>query len=90
MKIKEIYHNDVFEKQFLKLPFSIQQKAILKEILFKKDPFHPSLRLHKLKGKLSGLWCISIDKKYRLIFEPVENGIFLFHGIGKHSIYDSL
>lgn len=29
----------------------------------------PSNRLHKLKGKLKGLWSVSINMKYRIIFE---------------------
>lgn len=43
----------------------------LSEILkiLENDPFHPSLRTHKLKGSLSDCWASSIDYDYRLIFE---------------------
>lgn len=33
----------------------------------------PSNRLHKLKGKLKGYWSVSINMKYRIIFE-FDNG----------------
>jgi addiction module RelE/StbE family toxin len=88
MQISEIHYNDQFEKQFLGLTKTIQKKACTKEKIFKVNPFHPSLRLHKLKGKLDGLWSISIDMKYRIIFKSLEDGIILFISIGMHSIYE--
>ncbi len=33
------------------------------------DPFHPSLRLHRLKGKLRELHSISINISYRITLE---------------------
>ena len=88
MQIKEIHYNNQFEDQFLKLPKTIQKKACKKEKIFKENPFHPSLRLHKLKGKLEGLWSISIDMKYRIIFKSLEDGVILFVSIGMHAIYE--
>jgi addiction module RelE/StbE family toxin len=38
-----------------------------------EDPFHPSLRTHKLKGDLADIWSCSIDYNYRILFEFVEN-----------------
>ena len=37
------------------------------------DPFHPSFRSHKLKGKLSGTWACSVAYDLRIIFEPSQN-----------------
>ena len=88
MKIGAIHFDENFRKQFLLLPEQIQKKACKTEQLFRENPFHPSLRLHKLQGKLDGLWSISIDKRYRIIFEPQDDGITLFISIGLHAIYD--
>ena len=88
MQIKEIHYNDEFAKQFSNIPKIIQKKACKKEAIFKENPFHPSLRLHKLKGKLEGLWSISIDMRHRIIFKPLENGVVLFVSIGVHAIYE--
>lgn len=88
MQAKEIHYNDDFKMQFLCLPKSIQKKACKCEQLFRDNAFHPSLRLYKLKGKLDGLWSISIDIKYRIIFKPLNNGVILFVSIGLHAIYD--
>ena len=38
-----------------------------------EDPFHPSLRTHKLKGDLADVWSCSIDYNYRILFEFVQN-----------------
>ncbi len=38
-----------------------------------ENPFHPSLRTHKLIGDLSSVWSCSVDYSYRLLFEFVEN-----------------
>lgn len=37
------------------------------------DPFHPTLRTHKLSGEVAGIWACSIDYSYRILFEFVAN-----------------
>lgn len=37
--------------------------------LLQANPYHPSLRLHTLKGKLSGLHSVSINLSYRITLE---------------------
>ena len=53
--------------------------------LLTSNPFHPSLRLHKLKGELSEYYSVSIDMDYRIIldFIIVEKEIILID-IGSH------
>lgn len=87
MKIKEIFYTINFKNQFKLLPEEVKKKAAKTEVLFRSNPFYPSLRLHKLKGRLAGAWSISIDQKYRIIFKPLENGDTLFASIGLHAIY---
>lgn len=38
-------------------------------VLLQDNPLHPSLRLHPLRGKLSGLHSISINLRYRITME---------------------
>lgn len=49
------------------------------------NPFHPSLRLHRLKGKLSGLHSVSINISYRITLELIiqEESIVLIN-VGTH------
>jgi len=52
------------------------------------DPFHPTLKTHKLSGEFQGIWSASIDYKYRILFEFTimnnsENAILLLN-LGNH------
>ena len=60
------------------MPKHIQKKTVKQEQFFRDNPFHPSLRLHKLEGKLSGHWTLSIDRFYRIIFTIDEKGDIVF------------
>ncbi|MCT7949430.1 type II toxin-antitoxin system YoeB family toxin [Ancylothrix sp. C2] len=53
------------------------------------DAFHPSLKTHKLKGDLSGVWSCSIDYSNRILFEFVpdddsQEEVILLHTLGSH------
>ncbi len=54
--------------------------------LLEINPSHPSLRLHKLEGRLSGLYSVSINISYKLSIDFIidEDKIILID-IGKHS-----
>jgi proteic killer suppression protein len=39
--------------------------------LLETNPHHPSLRLHALKGRLSGLHSVSINMSYRVTIEMI-------------------
>lgn len=81
-----IRYHPTFRKNYQKLPDAIKMKAERKEIVFRKDSFHPSLRTHKLHGELSGLWRFSIDQKYRIVFELAKNET-IFLDVGDHAVY---
>lgn len=53
--------------------------------LLELNPRHPSLRLHKLTGSLSGLHSVSINISYRITLEfLVDGNKILPVNIGKH------
>lgn len=54
--------------------------------LIEINPSHPSLRLHKLEGKLSDLYSVSINISYRisLEFTITEDEIILIN-VGSHN-----
>ena len=39
--------------------------------LLEINPYHPSLRLHNLQGRLSGLSSVSINMGYRIVLELI-------------------
>ena len=83
----QILYSSKFAKEYKKLSNTIKFKAEKKEKIFRKDPFDKSLRTHKLSGKLQNFWAFSIDYKYRIIFEFIDNDTAHFHLVGNHSIY---
>jgi len=52
------------------------------------NPFDPSLKTHKLKGKLYGLWACKVTEDIRILFEIAEdvNKELYIHllSVGKH------
>ena len=53
--------------------------------LLESNPSHPSLRLHKLSGKLSGLYSVSINITYRISIEfQIQNDTIIPVSVGTH------
>ena len=53
--------------------------------LLELNPYHPSLRLHKLQGRLDGLSSVSINISYRIVIEMIIDGDeILLVNIGEH------
>jgi addiction module RelE/StbE family toxin len=72
-------------KKFFKKHQDLKQKYKKTIFLLKSNHFHPSLRLHKLKGSLSEYHSVSIDMEYRIIldFIIIDEKIILID-IGSH------
>ena len=84
----KIIYGSKFAREYKKLPDYIKDIAEEQEALFRKDPFNPRLKTHKLKGRLSGFLSFSIDYKYRIIFEfSKDKNTIYFHAVGDHDIY---
>lgn len=90
MNSRRILYDPDFIKEFKRLERTIQERAVKAERLFKNTPLHPSLRLHRLKGRLAGIWSISVTMNIRIIFKQINTGEIVFLSIGKHDIYRSL
>ena len=41
--------------------------------IFAGNPFDSKLKTHKLTGKLSGLWALSVDYDCRMVFKFLKN-----------------
>jgi addiction module RelE/StbE family toxin len=82
----EIEYSPKFMKQFKKLPKEVKLSALKCEKLFRKDPFDPKLRSHKLHGLMKEYWAFSISYNYRIVFFT-DNDLVRFHTIGTHDIY---
>lgn len=82
-----VFYHPKFAREYRSLPDNIKKIAEDKELLFRKNPFHPQLKTHKLKGALKGFWAFSINQKFRIIFDFSKDTI-RFYSVGDHDIYD--
>jgi mRNA-degrading endonuclease YafQ of YafQ-DinJ toxin-antitoxin module len=60
--------------RFLKRHPELRQQYLKTLQLLQANPFHPSLRLHPLHGKLEGLHSVSINLSYRITLELLIEG----------------
>lgn len=55
--------------KFIKCHPELRQQYLKTLQLLEANPYHPSLRLHALSGKLTGLHSVSINLSYRITLE---------------------
>jgi addiction module RelE/StbE family toxin len=76
-----------FKRVFKKL---IRQNPVLRENLFnvlklfQNEPFHPSLKTHKLSGQLKGLFAFSLSYDWRVVFKFTGKDEALLITMGPH------
>jgi addiction module RelE/StbE family toxin len=81
-----IYFSQEFIKNYRKVTkknISLKEEIKITISIFKVNPRHPSLRLHRLKGKMIDDWSISVKSDLRIVFTYVSDGILLVN-IGSH------
>ena len=86
MKINSVFYSSSFKKSIKRyLPIRTKiEKTIAK---FINNPLDPSLKTHKLTGKLSSYWSFSIDFHLRILFEFIDDETVGFIDVGTHEIY---
>jgi addiction module RelE/StbE family toxin len=86
MKIEVIWDEPfkrIYRKKIKKRP-DLKSSFWKKLELFVEDPFHSSLRTHKLSGRLNDLWAITIDYEVRLVFEFIDEEHIVLVDFGGH------
>ena len=84
----EIKFSDSYEKKVIK--FLKKHKDIYPQYkktieILQNNPQHPSLRLHKLQGKLNQFSSVSISMKYRIVIDfIVVDDVIILIDIGSH------
>ena len=83
----EVSFSSSFKRRFKKC---IKGNAYLEARFWQKleqftiDPFDPSLKTHKLSGKLREFWSFSVDYDERVLFYFTEDEKAVFVDIGSH------
>jgi addiction module RelE/StbE family toxin len=83
-----IFYSSHFIRAMKKIDPSLKEVVAEREKIFRKDPFDPRLRTHKLTGSLASLYSFSITYKYRILFKMRTDKTIVFLNVGDHSIYD--
>jgi hypothetical protein len=77
-----------FRKRLDQLPGAAQEQADRAYVLWRSDPFHPSLRFKRVSPS-QPIYSVRIGMGYRALGLRTEDHIFWFW-IGPHAEYDDL
>lgn len=76
-----------FVRQYTKLSIELREEVREKIELLKESKNNEKLKVHKLKGRLSGRYSFSVNYKYRIMFEYIDKKNIVLLTIGDHDIY---
>ena len=79
---------DAYEKRalrWLKRHPDLRQQYLKTLQLLEANPYHPSLRLHALSGRLAGVHSVSINLSYRITLELlIQDERIILVNVGDH------
>ena len=77
--------NEKIERRFLKRHPDLLERYQKALDVLEQDPFHPSLRLYALSGRLTGLHAVSISLQYRITLElELRESEIILVNVGSH------
>jgi mRNA-degrading endonuclease YafQ of YafQ-DinJ toxin-antitoxin module len=76
-----------FQRQFSKQEEDLKEEILEKLELLKNKLNHQTLKVHKLKGKLSGRYSFSVNYKIRIIFNFLDKDEIILLAVGDHDVY---
>jgi mRNA-degrading endonuclease YafQ of YafQ-DinJ toxin-antitoxin module len=83
--------SDKYQKRaikFLKLYPTLVKKYKKTLLQLKFNPYHPSLRLHKLKGNFQEYYSVSINMQYRIMIDfIIQDDKVILIEIGNHDFF---
>lgn len=86
--IYQLIYTDSYNKRakkFLRKHPKIHKQYQKTLELLELDPYHPSLRLHRLEGRLKDLSSVSINMSYRIVLEfEVKASEIILINVGSH------
>jgi len=83
----QITSSSRFKRSFKKLSRLLQIDFEKRIILFIKDPFHPTLRTHKLSGNLDEYYSFYLRDGFRVLFVFETKNVALLVNVGSHDDY---
>jgi toxin HigB-1 len=72
-------------RKFKKQHPELKNQYLKTLLLLEANPYHPSLRLHKLQGTLQEFYSVSINMKYRILLDfIIQDDQIILIDIGSH------
>ncbi len=81
------FYTPSFVRQFRDLEESLKEEVRQKLVLFRENIRDPSLKTHKLKGRLQGRFSFSVNYRYRIVFCYDDSSKVVFLDVGDHDVY---
>ncbi len=83
-----VLYTPSFMRQLESLPPGLQEDAFdaIDDVRIATN--HKRLKVHKLKGRLSGRYAFSVNYKMRIVFSYTKEKDVLLLAIGDHDIYN--
>ena len=82
-----IHYKPTFLRQYNNLEPQLQEEVTEKIKLFKNPKNHKRLKVHKLKGHLSGRYSFSVNYKMCIVFFYLSKKEAILLVLGDHDIY---
>lgn len=82
-----VFFKPTFVRQYKNLEPQLQEEITEKIELFKNPRNHRHLKVHKLKGPLSGRYSFSVNYKIRIVFSYLSKKEAVLLTLGDHSVY---
>lgn len=83
----EIHYKPTFVRQLKKLEAELIEEVLERVKLLKNPKNHKALKVHKLHGRLAGLFSFSVNFKIRIVFEYLSKKEIVLLSIGDHEVY---
>jgi len=80
-----IFYSRKFDKQYRKQNQKIKVMFETRMGIFIRNPNDTRLSIHKLSGKLEGLWSLNVNGDIRVIFDKSQENAVILVAIGSHS-----
>jgi len=82
--IYAIEYSRRFIRTFSKIEAALQGEVVEKVELLKKSTNHRRLKVHKLTGKLKGIWSFSVNYRIRITFAKPRKNVIVLETVGTH------
>lgn len=79
-----IEYSTRFIRTFRKLEPALQEEIVEKVELLKDETNHGRLRVHKLSGKLTGVWSFSVNYRICVTFARPKKNVIVLAAVGTH------